>query len=183
MILTHVSLFKVCVACCGILLSHHTPRQNYKRCPKVLLETGGELGQELYLELDLPDWKLRGSATKRVQPSHSLKHIFLTKYPQKPRIVYLWSVGPQLFLHIFISSVRIVVCLSVNFERRWIHQSLKTCISENWLKRGQIFIKHANMMLDSFIVIRSIRTWKVCSTEYFWKYKNSIKTTKTQAEI
>ena len=150
--------------------------------PKLLFGTRGEQEQVLYHLSGPPDWELLVSATKRVQPSHSLKHIFLTKYPQKPRIGYLWSVGPLLFMHIFISSVRIVVGLRVNFELRWIHQSFKTCISENWLKWGQMFIKHANMMLDSFIVIRSIRTCKVCLTEYFWKYKKSIKTTKTQGE-
>ena len=119
------------------------------------------------------NWELLVSATKRVQPSHSLKHIFLTKYPQKPRIGYLWSVGPLLFLHIFISSVRIVVGLCVNFERRWIHQSLKTCVSENWMKWGQMFIKYANMILKSFVVIRSIRTCKFCSTQIFLKNMNA----------
>ena len=33
--LTNVSLFKVCGASWGILLSHHTPWQNQKQCPKV----------------------------------------------------------------------------------------------------------------------------------------------------
>jgi len=106
---------------------------------------------------------------KRVKPSHYLKHIFRTKYSHEPRIGYLWSVGPLLFLHILISSVRIVVDLGGNFERRWIHQKLKTCVSENWLKWDQMFVKFANIMLKFFAVIKSIRTCRSCSSGNFGK--------------
>ena len=113
---------------------------------------------------------------KRVKPSHSLKHIFRTKYSHKPRICYLWSVGPLLFLHIFISILRIDVDLGGNFVRRWIHQKLKTCVSENWLKWDQMFVKFENMMIKFFAVIKSIRTCRSCSSWNFGKkYKMPIK--------
>ena len=57
-----MSLLKVCVASCRGLLYHWTPGQNYNQSPKILLETGVELRQGLYLELDLLDWELRESA-------------------------------------------------------------------------------------------------------------------------
>ena len=176
----NVSLFKVCEGFYCTLLSHHTPWQKHKQCPKLLKNHSRRLTQGLHIALHPSDWELHESALKSVQLSHSHKHIFRTTYPHEAKIGYLWSVTSLLLKHIFISSVRIVVGLSVNFERRWIHQSLKTCVSQKWLKWGQMFIKHANMMLKSFVVIRSIRTCKFCSTEYFWRYKNSIKTTKTQ---
>ena len=106
---------------------------------------------------------------KRVKPSHSLKHIFRTKYSHKPRICYLWSVGPLLFLHILISSERIVVVLSGNSECRWIRNSIGTCVSENWMKRGQRFIKYENMMLKFFVVTKSFRACKSCASGNFWK--------------
>ena len=154
----HVSLLKVCGACWRVLLSHHTPWQKNRSCPKDLLETSGEEERVLYLALDPLDWELRESALKSVQRSHSLKRIFRNKYPHEPRIGYLWSIGPELSLRIFVSSLHIVVGLRVNFERRWIHQSLKTCDSEKWMGWGQLFIKHENMMLKSFVVIQSFRS-------------------------
>ena len=167
MISTQLSLLKVCETSWDILLSHHTQWQNYKTCLKVLLWTAGEQPQDRYIAHGPPDWELCESALKSVQPHHSHTHIFPTTYPHKPRVGYLWSVGLLFFLHMFISSVRIVVSLSGIFERRWIHQSLKTCVTENWMKWGQMFIKDANMMLESFVVIRSIRTCKFCSTGKF----------------
>jgi hypothetical protein len=143
-----MSHLKVCGVSWGILLSHHTQWQNYKACLKVLLWTAGEQPQDLYIAIDPPDLELRESALKSVQLSHSHKHNFRSKYPHDPRIGYPWSVGPLLSSHIFISSVRIVFCLSRNFERRRIHQSQKTYVSENWTKWGQMLIRHENMIDD-----------------------------------
>ena len=179
--LTLVSLKEVCLVPWRALLSHNSQRHFCRVCLKLLTWPRGNHGQVMCHSNGPPDWELRESAWKSVQLSHSENYIFRTTYPHEPKIGYLWSVGPLLFLHIFISSVRVVVGLSVNFKRRWIHQSLKICVSQKWMKWGQMFIKHANMMLKSFIVIRSIRTCKLCLKEYFRKYKNSIKTTKTRA--
>ena len=139
-----MSHLKVCGVSWGILLSHHTQWQNYKACLKVLLWTAGEQPQDLYIAIDPPD--------------------FRSKYPHDPRIGYPWSVGPLRSSHIFISSVRIVFCLSRNFERRRIHQSQKTYVSENWTKLGQMLIRHENMMIKFIVVIKSIRACTYCSS-------------------
>ena len=144
-----------------MLLSHYTPWGKNQKCSKVLFDLAGAWKRVKYNSNDDPtEWELLASAQKRMQPSHSHKHIFRTKHPHEPRIGYLWSVGPLLFCYIFISSVRIIVGLRGIFERRWIHQPLKTWGSDNWLKWAQMFIGYANMMLELFVVIRSIRTCK-----------------------
>ena len=133
-----MSLLKVCETSWDILLSHHTQWQNYKTRLKVLLWTAGEQPQDLYIAHGPPDWELCESALKSAQPHHSHTHIFPTTYPHKPRVGYLWSFGPLLLIHIFIYSVRIVVGLSENFERKWIRPSTKACVIENIMKWGQM---------------------------------------------
>ena len=122
-----------------------------------------------------------GASRECVKKSTTLRlsKTYLSKYSHEPGIGYLGSVGPLLFSHIFISIERIVLGLSGNSECRWIHQSLETCISDNWMKWGQKIIKHENMKLKFCVVIKSFRTFKSCASGNFWKIERLNKTTKT----
>ena len=178
---TRVSLKRVCVAPCRTLLSHHAPWEKHKQCPKVFETRCRKIAQDLYLEPNPLDWELLSSTQKRVQPLNSDILIFQTIYPPETRICYLWSVRPLLFWHAFISSVRIAVGLSRNLERIRIHQPLKACVSEIWMKCGQMCIKFINRMLKSFVVIISISTCNYYSSGNSEITKELNQTTKTWA--